>query len=288
MTSQPLHFQCVYGDEDLLHIEELLLPSLETATQGEVIFHALNFKGGASVTKPNGLTRTTVLQHSNLGRPAGFGENHNKIFAEYDAGDFFFLLNPDCILDSESADILVETYRSHENAGIVEARQWPFELTKPYNAETLETSWAAAAFVLVDAQTYRNIGGFDEAYFLYAEDVDLSWTMWQHGKRVLYQPAAAFMHFTGSRHYQENFTSLEWFFGLVNHLYLTRKFFGAKASIKADREIGRRVETSLAKWVTASFHRDHEEISRSNPAGWPDALHPMVKMTGLGGYGRDS
>jgi hypothetical protein len=286
MTSHTMHFQCVYGEEDVRHIEDLLLPSLEIATKSHVVFHVLNFSGQTGIIKPTNLTRITIVQHSNLGRQAGFGENHNKIFSEYEAGEYFFLLNPDCILDPASADLLAETFSERENVGIVEARQWPFELTKPYNEQTLETSWAAAAFVLVHAPSFREIGGFDEAYFLYSEDVDLSWSMWQIGRRVLYQPAAAFLHFTGSRHYQYNFTSLEWFFAVRNHLYLARKFFGAAAGARARREVHRRVDVSLAKWAVRTFLENQEALARSKPAIQTEMLHPMVRMTGLGGYGR--
>ena len=282
-----MHFQCVYGEDDVRHIEELLLPSLEASTEQQIVFHVLNFNGQTEISKPSSLARTTVVQHANLGRQAGFGENHNRIFSEYEAGEYFFLLNPDCILEPDSADLLAETFGSHANVGIVEARQWPFELTKPYNEKTLETSWAAAAFVLVHAPSFRSIGGFDEAYFLYSEDVDLSWSMWQMGRRVLYQPAAGFLHFTGSRHYQENFTSLEWFFAVRNHLYLARKFFGAAAGARARREVLRRVDVSLAKWARKSFRQNQELLANSKPQAPSQNRHPMVKMTGLGGYGRE-
>jgi len=37
-------------------------------------------------------------------------------------------------------------------------------------------------------------GGFDDRFFAYLEDVDLSWTMWRLGYRVLYAPRALVHH----------------------------------------------------------------------------------------------
>jgi GT2 family glycosyltransferase len=280
-----LHIQCVYGEEDVEHIQKLLLPSLETATRHHVVLHVLNYNGSTEIQPDSNFPRVKIHQVQSLGRVAGFGENQNRIFESYEAPKFFFLLNPDCVVDEFSADVLVETYENESNVGIVEARQWPFELTKSFDAITLETSWAAAAFILVDSETYRQVGGLDTAYFLYCEDVDLSWSMWLLGKRVLYQPEASVFHFTGSRHYQKNFTSLEWFFGVRNYLYLARKFFGPKAQSKAKREVLRRVESSLARWAVTSYSVHQAGINTKPPFLGAGKDSTKVRMTGLADYG---
>lgn len=47
---------------------------------------------------------------------------------------------------------------------------------------------------LLRASTIREIGGFDETFFMYCEDVDLCWRMRLAGKQVLYAPLAVVHH----------------------------------------------------------------------------------------------
>ena len=44
------------------------------------------------------------------------------------------------------------------------------------------------------ASTFREVGGFDERYFLFFEDVDLGWRLWLLGYRVRYVPASLVFH----------------------------------------------------------------------------------------------
>jgi GT2 family glycosyltransferase len=42
--------------------------------------------------------------------------------------------------------------------------------------------------------TFLSIGGFDDDYFAYLEDVDFGWRSWLAGQRVLYEPRAVVRH----------------------------------------------------------------------------------------------
>ncbi len=44
---------------------------------------------------------------------------------------------------------------------------------------------------------FEQLGGFDEAYFMYAEDVDLCWRMGRAGWTVAYLPTAEVTHLQG-------------------------------------------------------------------------------------------
>jgi len=253
MELASIHIQCVYGDDDVTHIEQLLLPSLLEATRLEVDFHCLNFNGQAALENIDNNPRLRIHQVASAQRAAGFAENHNTLFKSYTADGVFMIVNPDCIAGEDSVEKLLEAFNSRQDVAIVEARQWPFEHSKGYDAKSLETKWACGAFALIDSAFYASIGGMDENYFLYAEDTDLSYQATRLGMKVLYQPEAEVMHFTGSRHYPKNFTSLEWFFGIRNSMYLARKFGGAKAEKAALKKVRFRVESWLADWAIASY-----------------------------------
>jgi N-acetylglucosaminyl-diphospho-decaprenol L-rhamnosyltransferase len=51
-------------------------------------------------------------------------------------------------------------------------------------AEAIDVPWVVAAFVLIRRSAFDAIGGFDERYFLYFEDVDFCVRLWRAGWRV--------------------------------------------------------------------------------------------------------
>lgn len=53
------------------------------------------------------------------------------------------------------------------------------------------------AFMLMERQVYLDAGGFDERYFMYGEDVDLSYTLQKMGLRNHYFPSTAIIHYKG-------------------------------------------------------------------------------------------
>jgi GT2 family glycosyltransferase len=58
--------------------------------------------------------------------------------------------------------------------------------------------WAVAAFLLVRRQAWDAVGGFDEAQWMYAEDVDLGWRLRNAGWAIRYEPRALVDHESGA------------------------------------------------------------------------------------------
>ena len=52
----------------------------------------------------------------------------------------------------------------------------------------------SGAFFAISRANWLDLGGFDESYFAYHEDVDLSLRAWQHGLRIQYVPDAVALH----------------------------------------------------------------------------------------------
>jgi len=75
------------------------------------------------------------------------------------------------------------------------------------------------ACMLIRRGAFEDAGGFDEGYFMYAEEVDLCYTMRERGWQVWYQPAARVIHLGGGSS-QNRQTQRE------GHLYHSRvRFF---------------------------------------------------------------
>ncbi len=56
------------------------------------------------------------------------------------------------------------------------------------------TLFACGGAMAIDARVFAEIGGFDEEFFAYYEDVDLGWRCWVLGQRVQYVPDAVCYH----------------------------------------------------------------------------------------------
>lgn len=151
-------------------------------------------------------------------RVKGFGANHNAAFSRCTTA-YFCVCNPDIRLPSDPFAPLLEALAAPRAAvagalvrsptGSIEdsARRFPtaWSLLKkffvdrrkaeyPIDRGPLEVDWVAGMFMLFRSDAYRALAGFDEAYFLYYEDVDLCRRLHAAGKTVIYQPAAEIVH----------------------------------------------------------------------------------------------
>lgn len=164
-------------------------------------------------------------------RNNGFAKGVNLLAAQSRA-PFMFLLNPDTRLEKGCLEALLTCARSDSRIGICEARQSPREHPKTWDRSTGETSWCSGAAALVRRQAFDEVGGFDQyLYFMYCEDVDLSWRLWLKDWKCVYVPAAVVHHFTqdltpGKRRTMENYYSFR------NSLFLYYRF-----GHRADRKI---------------------------------------------------
>lgn len=60
-----------------------------------------------------------------------------------------------------------------------------------------EVDWVSGAIFAGRRRALEELGGFDESYFMYAEDMDLCWRARQTGWGVAYVPGAAVTHLRG-------------------------------------------------------------------------------------------
>lgn len=54
--------------------------------------------------------------------------------------------------------------------------------------------WVQGSAMMIETALYFDIGGFDERYFMYFEDVDLCRNCWERGRPVYYLPSVAMTH----------------------------------------------------------------------------------------------
>jgi GT2 family glycosyltransferase len=74
--------------------------------------------------------------------------------------------------------------------------------------EAHEVDWVSGAAFLIRRSDYEQLGGFDEHFFLYAEDVDLCFRLHQAGRKIVYEPAAKIVHRMGGSSHHTRFRAL--------------------------------------------------------------------------------
>ena len=113
------------------------------------------------------------------GPNVGFGAGHNQIFGncgqEFAGSGYHLCVNPDSLYHHRAVSELVRFASERSDAGLFEARQFPREHPKVYSEKDGLTDWCSGCALLVPNSVYRQLGGFDPSFFMYCEDVDLSW-----------------------------------------------------------------------------------------------------------------
>lgn len=61
-----------------------------------------------------------------------------------------------------------------------------------------DVEWVGGAFMLLRAETLRRLGGLDETFFFYGEDIEWCHRVRRHGLRVRFDPAGAITHLGGA------------------------------------------------------------------------------------------
>lgn len=145
---------------------------------------------------------------------AGFGSANNQAMASVQT-PFALLLNPDCVIAPQDVQCLLDCLRDFPQAGLVGPQSWRssdvpqishrdafFRPNTKNNfsvpAQVVSAEWIHGCCQLIRTSAFRQIGGFDEIFFLYYEDDDLCLRMGQAGYQCLLQPAARAFHQGGA------------------------------------------------------------------------------------------
>ncbi|WP_239423545.1 glycosyltransferase family 2 protein [Snodgrassella communis] len=134
------------------------------------------------------------------GRNIGFGAGHNDIFSRISTQSKAYLcLNPDGFLHPDALVELIKIADFNNWQGIFEAIHEPIMHPKYFDPKTGVTAWCSGACVLIPVNIYQSINGFDEDFFLYCEDVDLSWRVKAMGYQCFTCANALFFHYAMDR-----------------------------------------------------------------------------------------
>lgn len=100
-------------------------------------------------------------------------------------------------LQSAQPDVLDGSGDEYHISGLAWRRFYNFP-AKEYGLKEEEVFSACAAAAMYKRENFSRVGGFDESYFAYFEDVDLSFRLRLAGGRCLYVPRAEVYHIGSS------------------------------------------------------------------------------------------
>lgn len=267
------------------NVETLLIPSLARSSGGiSISLHLVDYTGTNRLAISS-TDEVAVSVYKNE-KQLGFGAAHNFLFARVKPAAFFVIINPDIYCSKGLVENLLQASEEGRDIGIVEARQLPYAHPKGYDRKTMETTWASGACMLVNPKFYAQAGGFDEAFWMYCEDVELSWRCWLSGYRVIHCPRAVAYHYTGGYfEYRDDRFYCEQLWGGVNFLYLSYRYWG---SLRLWRSV---VALKLQGWPKPLVKRILREFKArkraySRAAGFPRSLSSQRDRIGIIGYNR--
>ena len=188
----------------------------------------------ADITDTLRLAKALRARVVRLDRNAGYGAAANAGVAALPAACTAVLIsNPDVTLTTETVSRLRDALFSDPAIGIVGprilnadgssypsaraipsirtgaghalfSRVWPRNpWTRRYHSdafrseENTDAGWLSGACLMLRRSTFDELGGFDEHYFMYFEDVDLGFRAGKRGLRNVYVPGAVVTHVGG-------------------------------------------------------------------------------------------
>ena len=209
----------------------------------------------------------------------GFSKANNRAIKQA-KGEYICLVNPDTIVTETLLDTVLQKHQSKKNIGILGVRLIDgtgnflpeskinkltlkvaalklLGFSKSYFNNNLdensegETSTLVGAFMCFKKENYLQLDGLDERYFMYGEDIDLSYQFIKAGFKNYYLGSEKMIHFKGEStlrdevYFKRFFDSVKLFFtkhysnsklliGVVSLFFYVAKYF--KKSNMAKKE----------------------------------------------------
>lgn len=197
----------------------------------------------------------------------GFGKANNMAL-QYAKGEYILFLNPDTIVPEDCFANCLNFFRNTPNCGAIgikmidgkgyflpeSKRAFPspiasffkligaaylFPTSKIFNKYALgyldkntnhEVDVLAGAFLMTKKELLNKIGAFDETFFMYGEDVDLSYRLQQTGLKNYYFAQSTIIHFKGESTKRGSLNYVKMFYEAMS-IFVSKHYKGSMASL---------------------------------------------------------
>lgn len=225
---------------------ELCLQSVEAALEGvdsEIIVIDNNSKDGSCDMVREKFPLITLIENTSN---VGFSKANNQA-VQVAKGEYVCILNPDTVVAEDTFESVLNFAEKQTNLGIIGCRlidgsgeylpeskrniplvdiaiKKVLGNSEGYYAshvkefDTAKVEILVGAFMLLKRSLYSSLGGFDEDYFMYGEDIDFSFKSLKKGRDNYYFGETTVIHYKGEST-RRNTIYLKRFYGAMQIFY---------------------------------------------------------------------
>ena len=258
----------------------------------------------------------------------GFGRANN-VGLEHASGRYVLYLNPDTIIGADTLSVMCRYLDEHPKTGIAGCkvlnpdgsfqvacrrglptpwvsfcklfglqRLFPSsKLFAGYNLTYLPVDATYAvdaligAFMIGRTELIRSLGGFDPAFFMYGEDIDLCYRVQQAGYTVTYVHTTSIVHYKGESTKRSSINEVRVFYDAME--IFAKKHFGGSRIFLAFLRLGIGVRAFLARalrkrreiitWLFDMLALNAAllvatSVRFDGPFGFPEYAYPLVQI----------
>ena len=188
----------------------------------------------------------------------GFGKANN-IGLKQATGKYILLINPDTLVAEDTFEKMIQFFESNKNIGLAGCkilnpdgtlqlacrRSFPgpwtsftkvtglsnlfpnskifarYNLTYLDENKSYEVDAISGSFMMMRKEVYEKVGGFDEQFFMYGEDLDLCYRIQKAGYKVFYVHSTQIIHYKGESTKRSSIDETKVFYSAM-HLFVKK------------------------------------------------------------------
>ncbi|MDX8339267.1 glycosyltransferase [Draconibacterium sp. IB214405] len=251
------------------HFLEQCLHSVEKAlknVQGEVFVVDNNSVDGSAQLINEKFPHVTFIQNT---ENVGFSRANNQAILQAN-GKYMLLLNPDTVVEEDTFEKVISFMEAHPDVGGLGVKMIDGKgVFLPESKRGLPTPWVAfykmfglsklfpksrkfgkyhlsylsmdevheidvlaGAFMLLRKSALDKVGLLDETFFMYGEDIDLSYRIQKGGYKNYYYPETTIIHYKGESTKKGSLNYVKVFYNAMV-IFARKHFSGSKANVFA-------------------------------------------------------
>ncbi|OGE16966.1 hypothetical protein A2769_04295 [Candidatus Daviesbacteria bacterium RIFCSPHIGHO2_01_FULL_37_27] len=217
-----------------------------------------SYDGAADMLKKD--FKEVIIYESN--KNLGFGGGQNIIFRK-ERADYYLVLNPDTLFEEEVIETMILLMEKNPKCGIASCKildfdgklqpnagdlpwgwaliNWLFNLEvlgiksslhrneNSYYESEHEVGWVSGNFMMIKKEVLQKLGGFNEDYFMYFEDVDICQRAKKEGFKIMVNPKVSIKHLSGGSSSSTKF--VQWSGEYRGLIYFYKFFSGELAAL---------------------------------------------------------